>query len=240
MGASEVGSVRAVLQVAGDMHLLDVEVAPRIHQASGPGRYVMVTAGEGRDPYLPRPFWVRRLADGRLRLLVREAGRGSRWLVSRRPGDEISFYGPLGKELHPPPRTRRLLLHGGPEALNCLLALADAAQQRGIEAALALEREETALASGLLPPDLELLPGLGEESLRWADALYCAGEPGVLQRAQALLRSAGVRLPAYGLPHAPLACGVGACYGCVVLTRAGQRLSCVDGPAFELRELVWT
>ena len=32
--------------------------------------------------------------------------------------------------------------------------------------------------------------------------------------------------------EAPMACGFGACYGCVVATTDGYRRVCVDGPVF--------
>ncbi|WP_457636540.1 iron-sulfur cluster-binding protein [Oceanithermus sp.] len=36
-----------------------------------------------------------------------------------------------------------------------------------------------------------------------------------------------------------MACGVGACLSCAVMTTAGQKHACVDGPVFEVREVVW-
>jgi dihydroorotate dehydrogenase electron transfer subunit len=36
-----------------------------------------------------------------------------------------------------------------------------------------------------------------------------------------------------------MACGLGACLGCVVETRHGMRTSCVDGPVFDMDEVVW-
>ena len=33
--------------------------------------------------------------------------------------------------------------------------------------------------------------------------------------------------------EAPMACGFGACYGCVVATVDGYRRVCVDGPVFD-------
>jgi hypothetical protein len=35
-----------------------------------------------------------------------------------------------------------------------------------------------------------------------------------------------------------MACGFGACLGCVVDTRHGRRTSCVDGPVFDLDEVI--
>ena len=36
-----------------------------------------------------------------------------------------------------------------------------------------------------------------------------------------------------------MACGVGACLSCVVDTVDGKRRSCVDGPVFDARKVVW-
>jgi dihydroorotate dehydrogenase electron transfer subunit len=35
-----------------------------------------------------------------------------------------------------------------------------------------------------------------------------------------------------------MACGVGACLGCMVETKEGRKTSCVDGPVFSFSELV--
>jgi NAD(P)H-flavin reductase len=37
--------------------------------------------------------------------------------------------------------------------------------------------------------------------------------------------------------ESPMACGFGACFGCVVETREGYRRVCVDGPVFEATDL---
>jgi dihydroorotate dehydrogenase electron transfer subunit len=37
----------------------------------------------------------------------------------------------------------------------------------------------------------------------------------------------------------PMACGFGACLGCIVETRRGPVASCVHGPVFDLDDLVW-
>jgi dihydroorotate dehydrogenase electron transfer subunit len=34
-----------------------------------------------------------------------------------------------------------------------------------------------------------------------------------------------------------MACGVGACLGCMVKTREGLKRACVDGPVFSFKEL---
>ena len=36
-----------------------------------------------------------------------------------------------------------------------------------------------------------------------------------------------------------MGCGVGACLGCVVKTKAGYKRVCKDGPVFDLEDIVW-
>jgi dihydroorotate dehydrogenase electron transfer subunit len=215
---------------------LRLETDARLVQACEPGRYLMVRVGDGNEPYLPRPYWVRRVSSVWLNLLVDVGGAGSRWLATRRPGDPVEFFGPLGTPLIPPPRTRRLLLSGDIAGLNCLLALADRALASDIEVTLVFQGAIDTTAR-MIPPDVELLAELDADTLTWADALYAVGDRAVVQSAKTALRTAGSRIPAFGVPHVPLACGVGACYGCLIGTRRGAKLSCVDGPAFGLADL---
>ena len=36
-----------------------------------------------------------------------------------------------------------------------------------------------------------------------------------------------------------MACGVGACLGCVVETKRGMETSCIQGPVYDMDDLVW-
>jgi dihydroorotate dehydrogenase electron transfer subunit len=37
-----------------------------------------------------------------------------------------------------------------------------------------------------------------------------------------------------------MACGIGACKGCAVMTRSGYKMACKDGPVFAAAEVVWS
>jgi NAD(P)H-flavin reductase len=67
-------------------------------------------------------------------------------------------------------------------------------------------------------------------------ALVCAcGPPPMLEAVRTLCRERGT--PAQLALEAPMACGYGACYGCVVATTDGYARVCVDGPVFDARRL---
>jgi NAD(P)H-flavin reductase len=65
--------------------------------------------------------------------------------------------------------------------------------------------------------------------------VYACGPPPMLEAVRALC--AVREVPAQLALEAGMACGFGACFGCVVPTRDGYRRVCVDGPVFEAAEL---
>jgi dihydroorotate dehydrogenase electron transfer subunit len=76
--------------------------------------------------------------------------------------------------------------------------------------------------------------------VRWADQIYACG-PEPMYRT---LRAAIEPLRFDGKPRAQIsvergmACGLGACLGCVVDTTGGMIASCVKGPVFDLDEVI--
>jgi hypothetical protein len=85
-------------QVATDTWWLELD-SPEIAGRAEWGQFVMI--GFGLDhlapPFLPRPFSVGwRAEDGRIGLLVRAFGAGSRRLAELRAGERVLLLGPLG------------------------------------------------------------------------------------------------------------------------------------------------
>jgi NAD(P)H-flavin reductase len=66
--------------------------------------------------------------------------------------------------------------------------------------------------------------------------LYACGPPAMLEAIRAL--AAGREVPAQLALESGMACGFGACFGCVVPTREGGYVRvCVDGPVLDADEL---
>ena len=65
--------------------------------------------------------------------------------------------------------------------------------------------------------------------------VYACGPPPMLEAVRAICERHGV--PAQLALESGMACGFGACFGCVVPTREGYARLCVDGPVLEAREL---
>jgi NAD(P)H-flavin reductase len=66
-------------------------------------------------------------------------------------------------------------------------------------------------------------------------AVYACGPEPMLRALAARCRAAAV--PCYVSMERRMACGVGACLGCTVETRGGNRRCCADGPIFPAEEI---
>jgi NAD(P)H-flavin reductase len=69
-----------------------------------------------------------------------------------------------------------------------------------------------------------------------AATVYACGPPGMLEAVRVMCTERGV--PAQLALESGMACGFGACFGCVVATREGYKRLCLDGPVLEAAELL--
>jgi dihydroorotate dehydrogenase electron transfer subunit len=224
-----------------------------VHDPDGPppqpGQFSMLAAaerwggGEGERPFLPRAFSVLRAREGRLSFLFDDVGPGTHRLMELDREDELWLTGPLGEGWRP--TDRRPVLIGGGVGIAPLVALADTLDAATVllgfrdanhAAAAALWTEVTdtpvqiatddgsaghhGLVTDLLPDDLSDVE------------LFACGPPAMLEA----IRSLGV--PAQLALESGMACGFGACFGCVTpLADGGYARVCVDGPVFAAAEL---
>jgi dihydroorotate dehydrogenase electron transfer subunit len=184
-----------------------------------PGQFFMLEA-PGR--LLPRPMSLCQAPPGELAFLVDPIGPGTRALCALAPGDGIHVLGPLGNgfDLNV---SRPLLVAGGigiapmpylAEALGAPPAVAGFRSDLHAEAARLLPGVEVVVEPRLVT---ELLP---EERY---DVLACGPEP--------MLDAVRGRVPNAQLAwEAPMACGYGACYGCVVERDGRYVRLCIEGP----------
>jgi NAD(P)H-flavin reductase len=219
-----------------------------------PGQfYMLATAtgwgGDGERPYLPRAFSHARAGeDGQLDFLLEAIGPGTELLAAVRPGDELALVGPLGTGFDLDAPEGPAIAVGGGIGAAPILCLSD---ELGPEATVLLgfRSAEFALAAGLFlgSPQVATDDGstgrraLVTELLREAldrepdAAVFACGPPPMLEAVRALCAERDVR--AQLALESGMACGYGACFGCVVPTRGGYVRLCVDGPVLEAAEL---
>jgi dihydroorotate dehydrogenase electron transfer subunit len=225
---------------------------PEGPQNPRPGQFYMLAADErwggGIDerPYLPRAFsFARHRADGcTLDFMLEAIGPGTARLAQLEAGEGLGLLGPLGIGFDVEYAGRPLLVGGGIGTAP-LVALQD---ELGPEATVLLGFRSAAHAeaAGLFfasDPRVVTDDGsvghqalvtelLREELDRDAQAtVFACGPPPMLEAVRALCAERGV--PVQLALESGMACGYGACFGCVVPTRDGYVRLCVDGPVLD-------
>jgi NAD(P)H-flavin reductase len=183
-----------------------------------PGQFFMVEA-PGR--VLPRPMSLCLAPAGELAFLFDPVGPGTRALAEAEPGDSLHVFGPLGNGFRLD--VERPLLVGGGIGVAPLPYLSDALG--GPPAVLGFRTEWHAEAAALVPnAEVVIDPVLVTEAVDDGhDVLACGPEP-MLHALAALFPDAQLAW------EAPMACGYGACYGCVVEVGGRWKRLCVEGP----------
>ena len=265
-----IGQVMENRSVAPGHFLLTVRL-PLSFATPIPGQFVMIRDPDRGEPLLPRPISVygfQREEDyAILNLLCRIVGRGTSLLSRLNPGATLTVLGPLGRGFTIDPNVRQLLLVAGGVGAAPLAFLL---QEGSLPNLLSGKRQVTAYFGA---GTAELLTGLnrfqGFCDLRTAtddgscgyhgtvtellavdlggydakNTLILACGPGAMIRSlDLLLRDTRIRCQVS--LEERMACGVGACLGCVVAIkegegRTGYRRVCHDGPVFDIGEILW-
>jgi len=185
-----------------------------------------------------------------LEFLLEDVGPGTCRLSELGPGEGVWLLGPLGLGFAlPPPGIRAVLVAGG-IGIAPLVILADEliGRDQPIQALAGFRDRGHAEGASLLTDaavstddgsvghrgrvtDL-LASELGEAPGCW---VYACGPPPMIEGVRTLCADHGVH--GQLAMEAGMACGFGACFGCVIPTRSGYRRVCLDGPVFDASEL---
>ncbi|HEY1563406.1 MAG TPA: hypothetical protein VGF72_01845 [Gaiellaceae bacterium] len=192
-----------------------------------PGQFFMLEA-PGR--LLPRPFSLCLAPPGELAFLVDPIGPGTQALCALRAADEIGVLGPLGHGYRLD--VERPLLVGGGIGIAPLPYLAE---QLGGAPPIVLGFRSKAHAEAAAPllgsAEVVIDPFFVTELIEPGfDVLACGPEP-MLQAVAAMCPTAQLAW------EAPMACGYGACYGCVVEIDGTLKRLCLEGPVLDATRL---
>ena len=221
------------------------------------GQFYMLAAaerwggGDDERPYLPRAISVLAAADNQLSFVLEAVGPGTERRSELAEGDGLRLLGPLGNGFRAPEEGRRAILCGGgigvaPLAMLqqqliaaeldsvSLLGFRDYEHAAGAEFLIDAQvaTDDGSVGHGGLVTEL-LLAELERDSTA---VIYSCGPPQMLEAIRAISIATGV--PAQLALEAPMACGYGACYGCVVKSADGSfRRTCLDGPVVAAEDL---
>jgi len=240
--------------------------APEIIHGASPGQFVMVKVSSNLDPLLRRPFSIHRIAKKGspfFEILYKVVGKGTEIMSSLKQGDRIDVVGPLGKGFSILSQSQVIYLVSGGMGVAPLYALAESAIIDGQKKVVVflggktkedilclddLERlgteiyvstEDGSLGSkGLVTQLLE--EGLQKSS--YPEAIYACGPIPMLKKIS--LISQKFNIPCQVSLEAYMACGVGACLGCVIKKRLGKGTEtyvnvCKEGPVFDAHLVIY-
>ncbi len=258
------GIVASQMEIAPAVY--DLWIKTDLAREVRPGQFVGVFTKD-KSMLLPRPISICEVKEDHsaLRIVYRIAGKGTKEFSTYREGDEVELLGVLGNgfPLEEGIGKRVFLMGGGigiPPMLELAKELAAANAKEGCPDARVQMIMGYRDAKTFLKDDLEnygevyvasedgsvgtkgnVMDAIRENALS-ADVIFSCGPMPMLRAIKNYAKEAGV--PAYISLEEHMACGVGACLGCVVKTKEKDAHShvnnariCTDGPVFEAGEV---
>jgi dihydroorotate dehydrogenase electron transfer subunit len=247
-----------------DIHLLRFSSPPIASQAR-PGQFLMVRPSKFQEPLLPRPFSIHRVHGQQIELLFKVVGQGTRQLSELKKGDFLEVRGPLGQGFSLTHAQEPILVAGG-MGVAPLLFLTEAwgkSLKKGLmnnpklfigaktlKELIRLEEFERAGAEIWAATEDGSFgeKGLVTELLKKRIKKFSSGRSLFVCGPIPMLKAVGRWAIEKGFHcqislERHMACGLGACLGCVVARKSASGFSyvnvCQEGPVFEAREIVW-
>lgn len=238
--------------------IYDMWIDTSIAQQAKAGQFISVYT-QNQSALLPRPISICEAdkENGRLRIVYRVAGKGTAEFATYKAGRRIDVLGTLGNGF-PLEKAggKRVFLMGGGIGIPPMLELAKEirgaasvdviAGYRDRELFLSEElaqyaRVHVATEDGSAGTKGNVLDAVREGRLQ-ADVIFACGPMPMLRAVKSYAAEHGMQ--AYLSLEERMACGVGACLGCVVRTREKDRHShvnnariCTDGPVYAAEDV---
>ena len=221
-----------------------------------PGQFLNIQIENHQGLLLRRPFSYYRIRGRKIEILYEILGRGTSLLAQKRPGHTLKALGPLGKPFTQKLKGKRRILIAGGVGVPPLVFLAETIQYLILPSLLigckskkeVLPSRELAKIKGKVFYATNdgsygkkgfvtvLLHDLLKKENPKSLFIQTCGPHMMMDAVMNLAKELGVEGEA-SLDER-MACGVGACLGCVVETHEGFKTSCVEGPVFSFSELV--
>ncbi len=222
-----------------------------------PGQFFMIEVNRGTDPLLKRAFSLFRKTEQGLQLLYRIRGKGTEILQQMKEGSLLEVLGPLGTCYPLPSEDTIPLVIAGGIGIASVFSFVEQLAGRATVFYGARTKNDLLMYDELKEFAKEILVSTDDGSAGQkgtiADSLsaflsnlqspipnyriYACG-PHLLLKAVSEI-SGKYKILSYISMEEHMACGIGACLGCVVKTRDGYTRVCKEGPVFEAKEIIW-
>lgn len=247
-------------KVAPDHYRIRLE-SEDIARDAHPGQFCMIQIQPGYYPLLRRPMSFEHIDESSVTVLYKVEGEGTRLLSDLVPGRSLSVQGPLGNGFPIETGYNRHILVAGGIGVAPFPALADVLVNdlgQRPEVIVAARTQDFVLCDdyfmelgckvhvatddgslGTKAYAAEMLESLNPAK---GDRVYVCGPMIMMSTASAVALAAGANCVA--ALEAQMACGDGACLGCVVestMELEGEKMVrvCCDGPVFDASIIDW-
>jgi dihydroorotate dehydrogenase electron transfer subunit len=230
--------------------------APALAKAVKPGQFIHIKVSEGFEPFFRRPFSVYRAKDGKVEIFFEPVGKGSRLLTAKKKGDSLDVLGPLGVPFAMPGKdVKQIVFVGGGIGVAPFMLFSDMLKAHKAEKTLLYggrTKAHTFPMNEFKKNGVKVLVATDDGSvgvkgrvselfnkieLAPSTMVYTCGPRPMMAAVQSFVQDNELRGQASC--EEVMACGLGACLGCSIMTTKGYRTVCHDGPVFDLKELVF-
>lgn len=251
------GKVIKQFSLGNDYHKIKI-YAPQIAKKAKAGQFVMLSMWETKDPFLKRPFSFHNIEPdlGTFDILFKNVGKGTQILAESKIGNLVELMGPLGNGFKIPESTQHIAIVARGIGIAPLLSLILESRQKGIEvySFISAQTENLLLCSdkiesisretfyttddGSKGPKGKVTKFL-EKVLKETviDVVYVCGSKRLTKHIQKLQKE--YNFLAFVSLEERMACGIGACKGCVHKTKDGYKRVCKEGPVFPVEEVIF-
>ncbi len=238
--------------------IYDMWISTKLARQAKPGQFISVYT-QDRSALLPRPISIcdADTANDRLRIVYRVAGKGTAEFSGYKTGHRVDVLGTLGNGFPlAAAEGKRVFLMGGGIGIPPMLLLASKIRNAAsVDVIVGYRDKELFLAEDLAkyaPVHVATEDGsvgtkgnvmdvIEAEGLT-ADVIFACGPMAMLRAIKQFSVQSGIE--AYISLEERMACGVGACLGCVVRTREVDHHShvnnariCTDGPVYRAADV---
>ena len=238
--------------------IYEMVLSAELKEKARPGQFLMLYP-KGESTLLPRPISICEISDNKYRLVYRVSGKGTKEFSEYKEGDRVRILGPLGNGFDATKgKGKKVFVIGGGIGIPPMLELSkrlDLEECESLTAFMGYRNSDLFLKNdfekvislkiatedGSKGSKGNVLDAIKESGLK-ADIIYACGPMPMLRalKEYAILKN----IEAYISLEERMACGVGACLGCVAKTthkdshsQVNNKRVCTEGPVFEAREV---
>lgn len=242
------------LSIAKDTYQMDLEAKNIPLEEFKPGRFIHIKIGAGEKHMLRRPISIFSVDQEKktISIIFKDLGEGTHILSKVKSGEYLNFLGPLGNGFPLKEHGKTVALVGGGVGVPPLYELGKILHKEGvkiitilgfkdIESVFAIDEFRTlgpvyiATEDGTMGMKGFVTKVLDEKEMEF-DTLYACGPKVMLKALDLKYKDSKM---GYFSFEERMACGTGACYGCMVETYNGLKRVCKDGPVFRMGEIIY-